>query len=415
MTGAGLRDLGMQGRLAENIVHFARALRKAGVRVGPSQVHDAIAAVAAAGFTARSDFYHVLRACLINRPEHIAVYHQVFTLFWRDPDYLQRMIHMMSPLLRNTADPEAPAAASRRAEEALGDLPHPPEAPDAEAREEIELTARHTFSASETLRAMDFEQMSAAELAEAEAALRDLRLPLPKVPSRRKRTGAHVGQPDLRATLRRAFRRGAEVDRLIRRSAETRPPDLVALCDISGSMSVYSRLLLLFLHAMSRHPGRGWGDLHAFTFGTRLTNISRPLAARDPDEALAAVGKQVRDWQGGTRIGAALAEFNRDWGRRVLPRGATVLLITDGLERDDTHVLAKAAERLQRMARQVIWLNPLLRYEGFAPLAGGVRALLPNVDHFHACHSLDSLDDLARALSAGGRAPVSNWPKNSVA
>lgn len=403
MTGGAALDLGTTGALADNIVHFARALRKAGVRVGPSQVHRAIDAVAAAGFSRKADFYHILRACLINRPEHLDLFHRVFTMFWRDPEYLERMIHMMSPLLRTTAEPEGPQAATRRAEEALGDLPRPPDAPDAEAREEIELNARFTYSASETLRAMDFEQMSAAELAEAEAALRALRLPLRMMPSRRTAPAALRGAPDLRATLRRTFRRGAEVDRLIRRAPTTRAPDLVALCDISGSMSVYSRMLLLFLHTMARHPQRGWGDLHAFTFGTRLTNVTRALATRDADAALAAVGQQARDWQGGTRIGAALGDFNRDWARRVLGRGAAVLLITDGLERDETHALARAAKRLHLMARQVIWLNPLLRFDGFAPLAGGVRALLPHVDHFHACHSLDSLDDLARALAATSR------------
>lgn len=396
-------------------MHFARALRKAGVRVGPSQVHGAIDAVAAVGFTRKDDFYHILRACLINRPEHLEVFHQVFAMFWRDPEYLERMIQMMSPLLRNTAEPEGPKAAARRAEEALGDLPRPPRAPDAEAREEIELNARYTTSASETLRAMDFEQMSSAELAEAEAALRALRLPLAAVPSRRTAPSLHRGAPDLRATLRQSFRRGGEVDRLIRRAPGTRPPDLVALCDISGSMSVYSRMLLLFLHTMARHPQRGWGDLHAFTFGTRLTNVTRALATRDADAALAAVGQQARDWQGGTRIGAALGTFNRDWARRVLGRGAVVLLITDGLERDDTQDLGQAAQRLRRMTRQVIWLNPLLRFDGFAPLAGGVRALLPNVDHFHACHSLDSLGDLARALAATSRTRAADWPKKPVA
>ena len=198
------------------------------------------------------------------------------------------------------------------------------------------------------------------------------------------------------------MRHGGEVVKLPRKAPKTRPPDLVALCDISGSCSVYARMFMHFLHSVARTKGADWAQVHGFTFGTRLTNITKNLSLRDPDAALNAVGQQARDWDGGTRIGASLAEFNRHWSRRVLSRGAVVILITDGLERDNLDQLHREAKRLQLSARQVIWLNPLLRWDGFAPLASGIRTLLPLVDSFHSCHNLNSLGDLAQALSGNG-------------
>ncbi|MEE4121076.1 MAG: VWA domain-containing protein [Paracoccaceae bacterium] len=396
MTGSpqGLSRDVVEGRLVENIVYFARALRNAGMRVGPAQVETALRAVEAAGFTRRDDFYHVLRATMVSRAEQLEVFHQVFALFWRDPDLIAQMIHMMSPQMRDDTAPKARDAAHRRAAEALGD---PPARPPRKEQTEVEMRALMTASERAVLRGRDFEQMSGAELREAEAAIRALDLDLPPLATRRARP-APRGRPDPRATLRQAMRRGGEVQRLARRAPEPRRPDLVALCDISGSMSVYSRMLLRFLHALAHAEHRRWGQVHAFTFGTALTNVSRALAKGEPDAALAAIGQEARDWEGGTRIGAGLARFNRDWSRRVLGRGAVVLLITDGLERGETDRLATEAERLHLSCRRLIWLNPLLRWEGFAPKAAGIRALMPHVDAFHACHSLDSLADLTAAL-----------------
>jgi uncharacterized protein len=390
-----------QGRLADNIVHFARALRKAGVRVGPAQVQSAIEAVAAAGFTHKTDFYHTLRATLIHRAEHLEVFDQIFAMFWRDPEFIEQMIHLMSPTLRKVAEERKKKAAERRAAEALTDAPAPPEGTP--EREELQMDARISWSASERLRAMDFEQMSAAEIAEAARAVRGLSLPVKPVPTRRSVASPSGRRPDLRATLRRSLRRGGEVERIEMRKRRTRLPDLVALCDISGSMSVYSRMLMHFLHAVTWAPQRGWGRVSAFTFGTRLTNVTRALAQKDPDAALAAAGRDAQDWEGGTRIGEALWRFNVDWSRRVLGQGAVVLLISDGLERGDTGVLEREIERLRLSCRQLIWLNPLLRWDGFEPKAAGIRAILPHVDSFHACHSLDSLDALAAALRTAVR------------
>ncbi|RVT86808.1 VWA domain-containing protein [Rhodobacteraceae bacterium CCMM004] len=390
------------GRLTENVVHFARALRRAGVRVGTAQVEDAVRAVAAAGFSRKVDFYHTLRATLITRPEHLELYHQVFAMFWRDPEFLEHMIHLMSPAVRRDDERPRPKSAERRAAEALTDRPEPPRRPDPPARLEVE--AHVAWSSGETLRARDFEQMSAEEAAAAARMVSRLALPVPPVRVRRCRPASQGPRPDLRATLRGALRRGGEVGRIVRRRPQTRPPDLVALVDISGSMASYSRMLLLFLHALATAPGDGWGRVHGFTFGTRLTDVSRALRGRDPDAALAEVGREAQDWQGGTRIGAALERFNKDWSRRVLGRGATVLLITDGLERGDADLLAREAERLHLSCRRLIWLNPLLRWEGFAPKARGIRVLLDHSDLFLPCHSLDSLAAVADVLSSD-RAP----------
>jgi uncharacterized protein with von Willebrand factor type A (vWA) domain len=200
---------------------------------------------------------------------------------------------------------------------------------------------------------------------------------------------------DLRATLRQAVRSGRDGIPLRWRSPAARPPVVVALCDVSGSMARYSRMLLRFLHALTRGRGR----VHSFTFGTRLTPVTRCLRHRDVDVALAAVGRAVQDWEGGTLIGASLHEFNRRWSRRLLSQGAIVLLMTDGLDRSTEADLGAEVARLRRSCRRLVWLNPLLRFDGFQPRAAGVRAILPNVDEHRPVHSLDSLDRLVEALS----------------
>ena len=386
-----------EGRLAENIAHFARALRKAGVPVGTGRVVDAIRAVEAAGFSDRADFYHALQACFVSRPEQRAVFAQVFRLFWRDPAFLERLMSLLLPMVRGVNPPAAPTPGERRAAEALADAaPRPAEA----ERSEVEVDATLTFSGREALRHIDFEQMSAAELAVARRAIAGLTLPVRPIPSRRTRPDPRGRVADWRGTMRAALRSGGDVERLVLRARRTRWPSLVALCDISGSMTVYSRMLLTFLHAAANAKGAGWAEVHAFTFGTRLTNVTRHLRQKDADAALAAAGREAEDWDGGTRIGASLHAFNRDWSRRVLSRGAVVLLITDGLDRDDPEQLSREMERLHLSARRLIWLNPLLRWDGFEPKARGIRAILPHVDSFRPCHDLASLEAIAAALSA---------------
>ena len=392
------------GRLAENIAHFARALRRAGLPVGPGRVVDAIRAVEAAGFSEKADFYYTLQACFCSRPEHRAVFGQVFRLYWRDPQFLEHMMSLLSPMVRGLNQTPEASAAERRAAEALIEDPDDPLLPredeaDDDAGQEIEIDASLTFSAEERLRRQDFEQMTAAEQTEAKRAIARLDLPVRPIASRRTIAAARGRVADWRGTMRAAMRSGGDVRRLSTRRRRVRYPNLVALCDISGSMSSYSRMLLHFLHAAANAKGAGWAQVHAFTFGTRLTNITRHMRARDVDAALKAAGTEAQDWEGGTRIGHCLHAFNRDWSRRVMGQGAVVLLITDGLDRDDPALLEAEAQRLRLSARKLIWLNPLLRWEGFAPKARGVRALLPRVDSFRAGHSVATLEALADALT----------------
>ena len=394
-------------QLVTNITHFARALRAAGLPAGPGRVADAIRAVEAAGFTDRADFHHTLMACFVSRPEHRALFDQLFRLYWRDPRYLEHMMSLLTPQVRGVAEERELRAAEKRAAEALlhgvdREAPDMPEGDDEGT--EIEVDASLTMSREERLKTLDFEQMSLAETAQAKRIIARLTLAVPPLKSRRTIAAPRGASPDWRRTMRAGLAQGGEITGFARKTRRIRWPALVALCDISGSMSSYSRAVLHFLHAVANEKGAGWARVHAFTFGTRLTNITRHLAQRDVDAALKAAGAEAQDWEGGTRIASCLETFNRDWSRRVLGQGAVVLLITDGLDRDEPERLERAMERLHLSARRVIWVNPLLRWEGFAPKAAGIRAMLPHVDTFRAGHNIAALEGLAEALSRPGDA-----------
>jgi len=392
-------------KLAGNITHFARALRRAGLPIGPGRVIDAIRAVEAAGFTEKQDFYWTLQACFVRKPEERRVFGQVFRLYWRDPRYLEHMMSYMIPAVRGVAEERKTEAAEKRAAQALldgmGDAPDEFDAPEEDGTE-IEIDASLTISQEEKLKTLDFEQMSTDEMAQAKRMLARLTLPVEPLASRRMQRSGLRAVVDPAATLRRSMRQGGELRDVAWKTQRERWPNLVVLCDISGSMSQYSRVVLHFLHAVANAKGQGWAKVHAFTFGTRLTNITRHLRNRDVDEALARAGQEAEDWEGGTRIGACLEDFNKTWSRRVLGQGAVVLMITDGLDRDDPGALSKQAERLHLSSRRLIWLNPLLRWDGFEARAQGVRALLPHVDTFTAAHSIGSLEELARIISDAG-------------
>lgn len=393
-------DIPEDGKLAQNITHFGRALRRAGMPLGPERILNAINAVEAAGFTEKDDFYYTLEACFVSRPEHRQLFRQTFKLYWRDPQFLEKMMKMLSPLLRQDVPPPPPQDADRRAAEALLDEPEDKPVPEPETGDEQEFTvdAEMTYSLDEKLRQTDFEQMTLAELNAAKRAIARMKLPIEPIASRRTQANPRGNIADWRATMRTSLRKG-DIMRLERRAKRIRWPNLVAICDISGSMSGYSRMLLHFLHAASNAKGAGWAQVHSFTFGTQLTNITRHLRQRDVDAALKAAGHQATDWEGGTRIGASLHEFNKVWSRRVLGQGAVVLLITDGLDRDQADQLAKEAERLRLSCKKLIWLNPLLRWDGFAPKAQGVKALLPQVDSFRSAHNISALEELSDVLS----------------
>jgi uncharacterized protein with von Willebrand factor type A (vWA) domain len=260
---------------------------------------------------------------------------------------------------------------------------------------EVEIDARLTVSDREVLQKKDFAQMTAAEIAVAKDAIAKLALPLDLVKTRRLAPHRLGHMIDVRRTLRSSMKAGGAVIDLKYLGLRRKEPPIVALLDISGSMSQYTRLFLHFLHAITDARKR----VTTFLFGTQLTNVTRAIRQRDPDEALAACGANVQDWSGGTRIATSLHNFNKHWARRVLGQGAVVLLITDGLERDADDTLSFEMDRLHRSCRRLIWLNPLLRFEGFEARAKGVRTMLPHVDELRPIHNLDSMTDLVRALS----------------
>jgi uncharacterized protein with von Willebrand factor type A (vWA) domain len=382
------------GKLADNIVYFARTLRKAGMRIGPASVKDAIEAVLAAGIGAREDFYWTLHAVLVTRHEDHQTFDEAFRLFWRSRELIERMLAMFSPMALDRRGKEKLRAAESRVAQALFDSKAKKQQPPREVPE-FEVDARFTVSENEVLRDKDFAQMTARELAEARTAIAGLRLPFDLVQTRRFRSDPRGRRTDPRAMMRTSVRTGGELVVPKFRSNRKVHPPLVVLADISGSMSQYTRIFLHFVHALTEKRRQ----VHTFVFGTRLTNLTRQMRQRDADAALAGCAEAVRDWSGGTRIGDALHEFNRLWSRRVLSQGAVVLLITDGLERDAVARLEREIERLQKSCRSLIWLNPLLRFDGFEAKARGVRAMLPHVDEFRPVHSLHALADLCVSLS----------------
>ena len=378
-------------------MHFGRCLRAAGLPVGPGKVLEAIRAVEAIGIGTREDFYWTLHAVFVNRRDQRELFDQAFHIFWRKPDLLEKMMQLLLPTIETDEAPD-PNEVSRRLSEALGPQKQPGkgEAPeDGEEPPTIELDATLTFSEREILQSKDFEDMSAEEIERAKRLIREMRLPIMAVPTRRFTPDAHGARVDLRKTLRRSLRGGGAMIDLARKQRVRRHPPLVMLADISGSMDRYSRMLLHFMHAVTNDRDR----VHSFVFGTRLTNITRQLRQKDVDVALAKVGDLVQDWSGGTRIGHCLDDFNRTWSRRVLGQGAIVLLITDGLDRDAGEGLDQSMERLHKSCRRLIWLNPLMRFDGYAPTAMGARAMIDHVDDFRTVHNLTSLNDLTSALA----------------
>lgn len=381
------------GRLPDNILYFARTLRGAGMRVGPASVVDAVRAVSVAGITDRDDFYWILHSVFVNRHEDHAVFDEAFRLFWRSRELVEKMLQMFSPVAMDREREEEKRAGQARVSQSLFSGQ---ESQREVEKPQVEIDAMLTASGREVLRKKDFAQMTAEELAEARIAMAKLVLPVQPVRTRRYKAVNRLARIDARRTLSSSMKSGGDLVLPRFRKQRLVHPPIVVLADISGSMANYSRTFLHFIHALAESRQR----VHTFLFGTRLTNVTRQLRNKDIDEALANCTDVVEDWSGGTRIGATLHEFNRKWSRRVLGQGAIVLLITDGLERDDDELLEHEIDTLHRSCRRLIWLNPLLRFDGFQARARGIRTMLPHVDEFRAVHSLDALADLCHALTA---------------
>jgi uncharacterized protein len=393
-----------RSRITDNIVYFARTLRKAGVPVGPASVVDAVSAVEVSGIENRDDLYWTLHAVFVRKREQKVLFDEAFRIYWQSRGLIEKMLAILSPVAPPRGAPEKPKAGQTRVSQAFQAAQ---ERVAEETVPEIEIDAKFTVSGKELLQSKDFAQMTAAEVDQAKLALRAMTLPMDKIRLRRLKSASR-GRIDPRKTLRASMRAGGDmIDLKYRKPIEKRPP-LVALCDISGSMSQYSRLLLHFLHGVTAERR----DVHTFLFGTRLSNVTRQLRMKDPDEALEACSDGVEDWSGGTRIASALHDFNRHWSRRVLGGKPTVLLITDGLERDTDEDLEREMDRLHRSCRRLVWLNPLLRFDGFEAKAKGIRTMLPHVDEFRAAHSLDAVADLVEALSGSKKHAPDIEPKH---
>jgi uncharacterized protein with von Willebrand factor type A (vWA) domain len=370
-------------------MHFARLLRAAGLRVGPDRVVDAVKALQIAGAAHREDWYWTMSAVLLSKQEQRPIFDQAFQIFWRDPKLAERMMQLLAPKTQGTAKPD------QQQSQRLTDALYNRKRDDAAKEERVEMEARLTFSSREVLQHMDFDTMSAAELAEAKKMIAQLRLPLPEFRTRRYYPSRKGQRIDLRSSLRESLREGGDIIPLVHAARRELHPPLVVLCDISGSMNPYARMFLHFLHALTNDRDR----VSVFVFGTRLTNITRQLRHRDVDVAMAKVADAIKDWSGGTRIGASLREFNFKWARRVLGQNACLILVSDGLDREAGEGLGEEMERLAKSSRFLVWLNPLLRYEKFEARPAGVCAMLPHVDLFLPVHNLKSLVDLARTLS----------------
>ena len=378
---------------AENVVHFARVLRHAGIPVGPDRVLAALEAIEAVGVARRDDVHAALSAVMLDRHEQQPLFDDAFAAFWRDPKLLERMMAELLPKISGRREMN-----KQRSQRLADALAAPPPAAEGARREgpddQVEFETAFTFSDRERLARADFESMTAAEFELAKKLAEEV--PLPFAPVRRRRHEASArGVVDLRATMLAMAR---QPETLVPRFSRARSelPTIVVLLDVSGSMDRYARLMLHYVHGLTRR----YLKVHTLTFGTRLTNITRALRHRDPDLALELASAQVQDWKGGTRIASCLDDFNRHWARRLLGANAALMLVTDGLDRDELGELTRAAQQLRLFARQIVWLNPLLRFERFEPRAGGVRALLPCVDRFLPVHNLASLADLATVLQS---------------
>src|SRR3989440_528054 len=369
---------------------FARLLHDAGLEAGPRRLTDATRALGFIDLKQQADFRNALRSVFVSRKEDLPTFEAAFDIFWAPPD--PRVSAGFIPG-RSRALPLSPERAKAWAN-ALGLNASQMN----REQNPTEFPARSSgYSAEELLRHKDFEEMTWAETEQVRRLLEQAPWRVAERRTRRLRA-SRSGRIDLRRSARHAIRSNRELMTPFRRKPRVRRRPLVLICDVSGSMERYSRLLMIFAHAIARRE-----DLEAFVFSTRLTRITRLLRQRDLDRALDSVSKGVRDFSGGTRIGDALGDFNRHWARRVLGHGAVVIIISDGWDRGDPSQLTAELVHLRRSSHRLIWLNPLIGSEGYEPLTRGMAAALPYCDDFLSAHNVQALDDLGRLLAGLGR------------
>lgn len=405
-------DIERGERLLYRLTEFGRILWEVGINVGPGQMLELSETLTYIDPTNKEDFYNALKCCLLNKHEQEAIFDQMFGYYWFMRENLNRKADKNNGAARrDERQMRLPPSERKRLAEHMN---------ASEQRKELRAEMRPTerkrkqdqrdkdddyddtgtpqgtaYSAIEQLRKKDFENFSWDEVQEAKKLMAEMRWHLGMRPTRRKTPSRSGSYPDMRRIVRRNLKYGAELIELTWREIKRKPRPLVIICDISGSMSLYSRLLLHFIHTISN----GLMNVEAFVFGTRLTRVTRQLKKRDVDDAIRDVSKSVQDWSGGTRIGDALHFFNHKWAKRVLGRGAVVLVISDGWDRGDSGTLQVEMDRLQHSCHRLIWLNPLLGSPDYRPLTIGMKTALPFIDNFLPAHNLDSLIDLGNLLS----------------
>jgi uncharacterized protein with von Willebrand factor type A (vWA) domain len=385
------------GHLLRNMVLFGRLLRALGMNVTPTQIHDLVDALQHVDISSRRDVKNSARTLLVNHHDHLALFDRAFDLFWqaREEQTLSQLY--LRRLSREMADSKEEEGEEQQAgqEETIVNLDDSPPEPD-----QLETAADRalTYSDWEVLRQKDFAELTPAELEKIKQLMRALEWRLEQRRTRRKAPAAHGTHLDMRRTLRQNLRYGGEPLQLSWRQAKLKRRPLVVICDISGSMERYSRILLEFIYVISN----GLDKVEAFVFSTRLTRITRQIRQRNVDAALDQAVAAVHDWGGGTRIGESLKSFNFDWGRRVLGQGAIVLIISDGWDRGDISLLDHEIRRLQLSCQRLIWLNPLLGTKDYQPLVRGIKTALPYLDDFLPVHNLSSLEQLGNLLQRLG-------------
>ena len=432
------RELERGERLLYRLTEFGRLLWEVGIDVGPRKMLDLAETLDYIDITNKEDFYDALKCSLLARHEQEPLFNQMFLYYWYMRDRQDKKAeNPQGAAKRDERQIRLPPSERKRLAEHLNS---PEQRKD--LRTELRETERRrrlddqidqeddddaanpqgmAYSAIEMLRKKDFENFTWEEVQEAKRLMAEMRWHLGMRPTRRKAPSRSGSYPDMRRIIRRNLKHGGELIELTWREIKFKPRPLVIICDISGSMSLYSRLLLHFIHTISN----GLLNVEAFVFGTRLTRITRQLKRRDVDEAVRDVSKSVQDWSGGTRIGDALHFFNQKWARRVLGRGAVVLIISDGWDRGDAGVLEVEMDRLQHSCHRLIWLNPLLGSPDYRPLTIGMKTALPYIDNFLPAHNLDSLINLGNLLetiddsrpvrnAAARRKAVAAWSKPKI-
>lgn len=383
-------------RITQHIIAFGRVLRRAGLEVATGQIIDAMRATQLIGLRSRADVYQALFSVFVTRREQVELFNQAFHLFWRAPSKLPQVMSLILPQLKM---PEtAQSKQSLRVKQALAEneaqIKPPQSRPKNEQKEAVDLVL--TYSPLEVLRKKDFAAFTNEEVVMARQLLSEMNWNIPSKRTRRFNPNAKGRMLDLRKTVRQSMRNEGELIQLSWRGNQTRMRDIVVLCDISGSMERYSRMLLHFIHTITA----GMRRVETFVFGTRLTRITRYLKQRHIDDAVSSVSQKVNDWAGGTRIGDALKDFNYLWARRVLRSGAVVMVISDGWDRGDIPLFEREVARLSRNCYRLIWLNPLLGYENYEPLTRGIKAAMPYIDDFLPVHNLESLEQIGEVLSS---------------